>query len=220
MKPGRFSQERAIIRGLAERVSEIAGSAENATIQRRWRDVNALRRPDRAPVWCRPVGAWAEILPDGVLECTDRWLRAVETSLRRTLIKHDIGDDHPVSPWWLVQAAFDVDPPNTWGVDVAPLPGNRMLAVGRHGMNHPHSDDAWFPGKPQQGMFLKVLTDDLEDTFSVNVADAVPYAVAWRGERCVIVGMAESDKTPTKNALVGKHAGGLDAYLMVADFPP
>jgi hypothetical protein len=48
--------ERAYVRDLATQVSEIAHSPENAAIVKRWRDVNALRTPDRAPVWCRLVG--------------------------------------------------------------------------------------------------------------------------------------------------------------------
>ncbi|HSQ39307.1 MAG TPA: hypothetical protein VLM78_04035, partial [Anaerolineales bacterium] len=111
-------QERDYIRELARRVAEIAASDENAAIQRRWRDVNALRKPDRAPVWCRPVGAWDEILPDDALECNDPWLRNLETHFRQILIKHDIDDDSPVMPWFGVPARFDVTPSNVWGVDV------------------------------------------------------------------------------------------------------
>ena len=107
----------------------------------------------------------------------------------------------------------------TWAVDLCPLDGRRVLAVGRHSLNYPASPDAWFDTKSDKGMFLKVLTNDFDEQFSVNVADAVPYAVARKGARCVIVGMAESDKTPVKRALFAKHAGGLDAYLLVADFP-
>ena len=98
---------------------EIAASNKNAAIQQRWRDVNALRRPDRAPVWCRPVGAWDEMLPDDALVCTDPRLRSMETHFRRILIKHDIADDSPVAPWFGVSAKFDVTPSNIWGVDIA-----------------------------------------------------------------------------------------------------
>jgi len=111
--------QRATVRELARRVAAIASSEENARIQQRWRDVNALRKPDRAPVWCRPVGAWSELLPEDALTCTDPWLRGMERAFRQTLIKHDIGDDSPVEPWFGVSAAFDVDPPNVWGVEVA-----------------------------------------------------------------------------------------------------
>ena len=112
------ARQRDHVRRLANEVAEIANSPENATIQKRWRDVNALRKPDRAPVWCRPVGAWSEILPDSDLECADPWLRRFETQFRRTLIKHDIRDDTPVSRSISVPAAFDIQPSNVWGVDV------------------------------------------------------------------------------------------------------
>ena len=62
-------KERDLVRMLARRVAEIAASRENENVKRRWRDVNALRKPDRAPVYCRPVGAWGEILPPESLSC-------------------------------------------------------------------------------------------------------------------------------------------------------
>lgn len=118
MALNQLSEQRAIVRALAAQVAELAASPANARIIQRWRDVNALRKPDRAPVWCRPVGAWKEILPDDALECTDPWLRGIEIDLRHILIKHDIDDDSPVDPWFPVDAAFDVDPPGIWGVEV------------------------------------------------------------------------------------------------------
>ncbi|MBL7199533.1 MAG: hypothetical protein ISS56_05250 [Anaerolineae bacterium] len=114
----RLEKERALIRELARRKAELAASPENEGIRQRWRDVNALRRPDRAPVWCRPVGAWAEILPEEALACQDPWLRSIERDLHRTLIKHDIGDDSPVDGSYPVHAVLVPDPPNVWGVDV------------------------------------------------------------------------------------------------------
>ena len=104
-----------------------------------------------------------------------------------------------------------------WAVDVAPLPGNRMLAVGRHSVNFSATNDAWFKTDSDRGMFLQIRTANLDRRFSVNVPDAIPYTAASRGERAVIVGMAESDRTPVRNAMIEKHAGGLDAYLMVVD---
>ena len=80
--------------------------------------MNALRKPDRAPVLCVPVGCWREILPEDQLQCTDPWLRSLEDGFRRTLFKREVGDDTPVESWYPVGAVFDCDPPNTWGVDI------------------------------------------------------------------------------------------------------
>ncbi len=107
-----------MVRELARQVAECAASERNLAAVRRWRDVNALRRPDRAPVYCRPVGCWAELLPEGSLLCADPWLRGVERGFRQKLIKWEIGDDDPLEPCFPVGAAFAIDPPNYWGVEV------------------------------------------------------------------------------------------------------
>jgi len=106
------------VRELARQVAEIADSPVNAQRKKRWRDVNALRKPDRAPVWCKPVGAWSELLPESELDCADPYLRNWERRLRRILVKADIGDDSPLESYFEVQASFDVRPANTWGVEV------------------------------------------------------------------------------------------------------
>jgi len=118
LKAVTISDERDYVRRLAWQVAEIAAGSENAEIKKRWRDVNALRKPDRAPVWCCPVGCWPELLPEESLACSDPYLRGFEREFRRILIKHEIGDDTPVESYWSVGASFDVDPPNVWGVDI------------------------------------------------------------------------------------------------------
>jgi len=118
LKIGWNDSERSELRRLADRVAGIAAAPENEVIKRRWRAVNGLRRPDRAPVWCRPVGAWSELLPEESLVCRDPWLRSVERELRRILIKHEIGDDSPVADYFPVAAVFKVTPSDTWGVRI------------------------------------------------------------------------------------------------------
>ncbi len=110
--------EREWVRVLARKVAEIALRPENKMIHRRWRDVNALRKPDRAPVYCRPVGCWNEIIPPETLVCRDPWLRDWEYEFRQLLHKHDIDDDTPLDPYFTVGARFDFDPPNRWGVEI------------------------------------------------------------------------------------------------------
>jgi hypothetical protein len=109
------SQERALVRELATQVAQNAASEQNEQIVQRWRDVNSLRSSDRAPVWCRLVGDWDELLSDSALKCADPRLRGLEARFRRALIKHEIGDDSPIERWFGVPAVFDVDPPNRWG---------------------------------------------------------------------------------------------------------
>jgi hypothetical protein len=109
------------IRALAEGVAAIAHEPGMKAIKKRWADVNALRKPDRAPVWCRPVGCWSEIITDTMLECADPGLRKLEYQFLQTIHKRDIDDDSPVEDYFSVSAVFKCNPANTWGV-----------AIGRH----------------------------------------------------------------------------------------
>ncbi len=107
----------AIIRDLGRQVVALAQSDRYEARRERWRDVNARRRPDRAPVWCwgRPEGFWKEVMPESALGSTDPFCRNVEATLRRHLFKDTIGDDHVFEPWWAVSAVFDHDTPYVWG---------------------------------------------------------------------------------------------------------
>lgn len=105
-----------IVRGLAKKVVEIASSDEYKAIRKRWCDVNSLRKPDRFPVYCRPVGCWGELLDEGTLQCKDSALRNIERVFRMNLIKHEIGDDDPIESYWSVGVSFDQHTPHTWGV--------------------------------------------------------------------------------------------------------
>jgi len=114
------AQDIRIARNLARQCTELALSDEYEARRRRWRDVNELRRPDRAPVWCRPARAWTEIIPQDSLQCTDPSCRSVEYSLRQNLYKDWVGDDHIFEPWWGVPVAWDCDTEHTWGIYIPP----------------------------------------------------------------------------------------------------
>jgi len=114
--------QRDHIRMLARRAMDIAQGAEMPAIIQRWKDVNELRKPDRAPVWCNPVGCWSEMLPEATLSCADPWLRGLEVAFRKILIKAEIGDDSPVLPWFDVPAVVEVTPENTWGLETRHTP--------------------------------------------------------------------------------------------------
>lgn len=116
--------ERDLVRELATQYRELAESDEYETRRKRWRDVLGLRKPDRAPVWMRPAGVWAELLPPSMLVCQDPYLRACEYRLRQDLIHHNLGDDHVMEPWWEVPAVFDCDSEHVWGVPTQVLVGS------------------------------------------------------------------------------------------------
>ena len=112
------SKERDLVRELARSVVEIANEPRMDAIQKRWRDVDNLRKPDRAPVLCRPVGCWSEILPEETLVCTDPWLRQLEQGFRQTIHKREINDDTLVDDFFYVGAVFNWEPANLYGVDM------------------------------------------------------------------------------------------------------
>jgi hypothetical protein len=111
-------QERDVVRELARKVAEFAAGEENHRIIRRWCDVNALRKPDRAPVWCRPVACWSELLQQENILCADPYLRGIETQFRQFLIKREIDDDEPAEEAFDVPVVFDIEPGNLYGVDI------------------------------------------------------------------------------------------------------
>jgi len=125
-------REIALVRELARQVLELASSDEYEARRQRWRDVNERRKPDRAPVWCRPAGVWKELLPADSLECADPLCRSVEYTLRQHLYKHWVGDDHIVEPWWGVSAAWNCDTEYPWGLRTGRQIGSTELGGFRY----------------------------------------------------------------------------------------
>lgn len=111
-------QDRTVLRDLARRVAQAAADDSQAVIRQRWQDVNGLRRPDRAPVWCRPVGCWKEIIPPEQFQCIGEQARALEEQFRRILFKADLGDDEIIPAEYIVPAVIAVDPPSRFGVEI------------------------------------------------------------------------------------------------------
>jgi len=107
------------VRELARRVAEIAAGEANAQRRRLWRAHNSLRKVERAPVMCRPCGAWVELVPEESLQAVDPLERHVERQLRMRLLKHWVGDDEVFEPWVEVEAVHaGPDRPTMWGVNI------------------------------------------------------------------------------------------------------
>jgi len=110
--------ERRLVRELALRIQELARAPRMRAVKQRWKDVLANRKADRPPVWCNPVGCWAELLPEATIVCRDPVCRELEVHCKRVLIKAEIGDDTPINDTYMVESVLDVAPANTWGVDI------------------------------------------------------------------------------------------------------
>jgi len=106
------ARQRDRVRDLARQVAEIAGGTEQEAIRRRWRDVNALRKPDRAPVWTSGSP------PRPEPTCTDPYIRGVEQRLIWTLATHDIGMDDVVEGTFGVPADLGIAPDRFWGPEI------------------------------------------------------------------------------------------------------
>lgn len=104
------------VRSMAEQIMELATSDEYETRRERWRAVNGLRKPDRAPVWCGMAGVSRELFKPETLECTDDTCRKIEDTFRRRLYKQWVGDDEIFEPWWGVGAVFDCSSEHTYGL--------------------------------------------------------------------------------------------------------
>ncbi|MBU4200780.1 MAG: hypothetical protein KKE37_05700 [Verrucomicrobia bacterium] len=147
-------KEREIVRELARTVTAISAEPRMKAIRKRWCDVNALRKPDRAPVWCRPVGCWREIIPEESLLCSDSELRKMEYHFRQIIHKRELDDDTPVEGYFEVNAIIRRDPENTWGLD-----------IGRHVSDAPGGAWGYDPPLKQAADFdrLRIPTFTVDD---------------------------------------------------------
>lgn len=106
-----FSKEEVkVLRGLAERVREIAARPEQAEKRKKWFAHNSLQT-DEPIIFVHPDGSWRELLPPERLECRTELARSVEQELRGRLIRFEyLPDDVPIEA--LVQVPKAIY--NTW----------------------------------------------------------------------------------------------------------
>nr|MCU0871494.1 hypothetical protein [Pirellulaceae bacterium] len=106
-------QDRAVLRALAERVAEIAGSESMAEVRRRWRAHNALRR-GRPLVFCDPENGWNEIITEAQMACRGKLARRWEMDFRKEIFWAEaLRDDKPVEPFFDVPYTVS---PDDWGL--------------------------------------------------------------------------------------------------------
>lgn len=166
----------AIVRELARRVAEACAAPHEALRRARWCAVNALRTPDRAPVWCRPARVWTEILPESALESRDPHCRRFEMALRQRLYKEWVGDDEIGPPYWPVSAVWRTEEEPLWG-----LPTGRLVATTAHGgwrLAPPIESDAHFDRVcvPRFGIDFEATERDAEQAAEV-LGSSMPVRV-------------------------------------------
>jgi len=97
--------DRLVLKQLAQRVHDIAQLPEQQTKRDMWRRHTALKH-GIPPIFVSPEGSWAEIFPDGSLQCEDPFAREVELELRRRIFRHEhIPDDTPIEDHYDIPVA-------------------------------------------------------------------------------------------------------------------
>jgi hypothetical protein len=103
-----MNHDKDILRGLAGRVREIAELPEMKTRKAEWYRHNGLT-PGKPLILCFPEGAWIELLPDSVLECSDKKLRDWEMKLRQQIYWWEhLRDDHVLEPFFGINWRVDI----------------------------------------------------------------------------------------------------------------
>lgn len=103
-----------------------------------------------------------------------------------------------------------------WCVDLASLPGNQVLAVGRCNLDFPWSDTAWHRAETNGNptAFLRVYDRGFELLFSTALPGVVPFElVPLTGNRFLVTGQAKNATAPVKAALFEQPRGKADGFF-------
>ncbi|HUU08996.1 MAG TPA: hypothetical protein VM431_00480 [Phycisphaerae bacterium] len=110
-----------------------------------------------------------------------------------------------------------------WAVDLASLPGNQVLAVGRCNFEFPWTQDAWHRGDPQENPtgFVRVYSAAFDLLFSTALPGVIPFEIVpLSDDRYLIVGQARNPAAPVAGALAGKPRGKADGFLYLVRAAP
>ncbi len=107
------AEDKAVLRGLAERVATIAATAEMAETRRLWTQLNRLEKV-RPLVFCDPENGWNEIITESEMRCRGKLARRWEMDLRKEIFWGEVmGDDKPIDPYFDVPYTVAAD---DWGL--------------------------------------------------------------------------------------------------------
>jgi hypothetical protein len=107
------SDDKQVLKRLAEKVAVIAQTSEMADKRLLWHKVNTLQKT-RPVIFCDPENGWNEVITESQLRCKGKLARHWEIDLRKEVFWGEkMGDDKPVEPY------FDVPYtvlPDDWGL--------------------------------------------------------------------------------------------------------
>jgi hypothetical protein len=107
------SEDREVLRPLAERVAHIAESERMKEIRTAWKAHNDLE-PTRPMLMCDPENGWNEIITTQQMRCEGVLARRWEMILRKKIFWGDVvKDDTPVAP--IFDVPYTVEP-DDWGL--------------------------------------------------------------------------------------------------------
>ena len=102
--------DKAVLRGLAAEIREIAARPVMAERRQLWLDHNALRRT-RPVLLCDPENGWNEIVTDDQIQCRNSVARHWEGYLRKQVFWGDhMNDDYVVEPRLFIPHVFSARP--------------------------------------------------------------------------------------------------------------
>lgn len=109
--------DKAVLRGLAAEIAEIAARPVMAERRKLWFDHNALRTT-RPLILCDPENGWNEIVTDDQIKCTSSVARHWECYLRKQVFwGNQMNDDYVVEPLLFVPHVFNAMPWRVAGSD-------------------------------------------------------------------------------------------------------
>jgi hypothetical protein len=110
-----------------------------------------------------------------------------------------------------------------WAVDLASMPGNQVLAVGRCNFEFPWSENAWHRGDPEENPtgFVRVYSPEFDLLFSTALPGVIPFEIVpLSNNRFLIVGQARNPTAPVAGALFNKSQGKADGFLYLVQCAP
>lgn len=115
-----FSKEdKQILKPLLEKAAELAASKKNEIKRKRWHDVNEHIKPDSPPIYMKLMpSSWQTLIPDKSIKCKSKEAKELELFLKQHFRLYEFDDDTPIHNKLFCTSAFDVSPPNIWGVKI------------------------------------------------------------------------------------------------------